>query len=229
MANSLAWISAGSGVYNPGTDTSVVEWLNGDAITGAVDGGHFGTWQHSTGQDATQANVAFWPIYRASINPNGIPGGEFITSATVNTLATASFGTLTQPYAVWVRFLLTSQANTVFIFDSSDGANRAAFYYGVGAASYHGFAGNDVDLGLGGDITTWHSMYLLFNGASSKWAIDGGSQSTYDAGSNSLNGLTLANKFDQSFVNSACKISEIFVQNAIPSNVAAIFAYLAAR
>lgn len=206
--------------YNPATDSSVVEWLKADGITGLTDGQLVTTWQHTTGQDATGA-VGFKPTYHTNIK-NGLPA---VLWNNAQFLTTASFGTLTQPYAVWVVFKCSDNAATYFLTDGTT-ANRAATFLDQANSAFAAYAGSTADVTA--QDANWHILYVLFNGASSKWAIDGGAQQTINTGTNTFDGITLGGNQAQTLSLNGY-IGEVIVQNATPANVPSIFTYLDAR
>lgn len=215
----------GGGSYDPATDSSVVEWLKADAITGASDGAQFGTWQHSKGQDATQATTALKPVYLAAFQ-NGLPVVAFTNRVTGSAMATATFGTLTQPY--WVMYSFQHYAlGPSFAFDGISTPERAAEYFSSGDGTDHGYAGNDVSL-FTPDLNK-HILYVLYNGASSKWAIDGGALNTWSCGTDTLTGITLGNKYDQTYTYSDLFLGEKVVGTGTPSDVPAKFTYFNGR
>ena len=210
---------ASSGAYNPGTDASVVEWLKADAISGATDGSKFGTWQHSAGNDALMTLSLLQPVYHINFK-NGLPVVAF-TNSTSAVFMTNTLSSLTQPFAVWLVFKFTSMTPQP-VLDGVGSSSRAVILYDTGPV-FSAYSTQFAD--MSSLDNNWHQLYVLFNGSSSKWAMDGGSQTTFNPGAGAFIGFTLGN--NNNSVNAATSIvGELIIQNVAPANVPAIFTYL---
>lgn len=209
--------------YNPASDASVVEWLKADAITGLSDGATIATWQHSTGNDATSA-AGSRPVYHTAVK-NGLPAAQF---SGTEFFTVQTFGTIAQPDAVWIVYRFTALTSTKVLYDGTNSAGRQSAFWSGSSGFIAGFAGSTVATSNAGDTTTWHVLYIKFNGASSQWSIDNSAPATFNPGANSLIGLILgANQPGTPTM--VGYIGEVLVQNSAPANVSAVFAYFKGR
>jgi len=206
------------GVYNPAADSTIVEWLKADAITGYSDGQNVTTWTHSAGQDGTALSSG--PVYHTN-QENGLPTLTFNTTA--HTLRTAAFGVLSQPSTIWVVYKLNAVANNnyQFVFDGIDNVNRSVLYCNT-SANFNAYAAND--LMCGGADANWRIAEIQFNGSSSLVKFNGSVSASGPAGGNNLTGLTIGSSWENSYSGN-CQIGEIIVQNSLPPNDSYIFTY----
>lgn len=220
-----------SASYNPATDGTVVEWLKADApvyttgTTQATNGQNAATWVASTGTNLLQATAINQPLFNTAVQ-NGLPAIVDDGSGAAKWMASSAtaFGTLGQPYTVWIVMkTITTSGNPVF-FDGISSSNRAVFYGNGG--NWDMFAGTDTNGGA--QDTSWHIFCLIYNGASSSITIDGGAPTTVNPGANSFVGLTINTLFDNSLRGSG-QYGEIIIQNTTPGNKAGTLAYLRAR
>lgn len=226
LTNATQFAGGGGGSYNPATDASVVEWLKADSLSQS-DGSSVFDWTASTGLDATNVSVAFAPLFHTNFK-NGLPVIAFTnTSSQVYLTTTADMATLSQPYAIWVVFKYQSlPAFPAYLYDGMDSTHRAANGFDSGTTQLFAYSGTVADYQAAD--TKWHTAYILYNGASSKAAIDGGAQSTISIGANQLIGLCVGS--DEALAHGGiCYIGELIVQNATPANVPSIFTYFTGR
>jgi hypothetical protein len=225
-------IAGSSSPYNPATDSSVVEWLKADAITGVSNGTSFSIWPHSIGNDAIKPSAASQPTYSTG-QQNKLPAVQFAAGSPNQAMTISGFGVLSQPYSVWVvyKFYTLNAGGNQLIFDGLVSNNRTILENLKNDNRIGAFAGGTaLDTSQVFDSTSYHTAYLTFNGASSTYAFDGASSTTFtgNIGTLSMSGLTLGDKFDFSLPGD-CYIGELLVQNAIPSNPASIFTYFRNR
>ena len=210
--------------YLPSGDSSVVEWLKADALS-LNNGDAVTTWTASTGNNATQGTTANKPVYRTA-QQNSLPAVDFTQSSTDRWLTTTTFGTLTQPYEIWVVGKLVAINAYAAFYDGLTINNRAAFM-GDSFPHWNVYAGTEATTGT--PNTNWHIFRIVYNGSSSILTIDNGTPITSMApGSNSFVGMTLGELYNQSLVSNVI-IGEMFVLNAVYGTPASIWTYLNGR
>lgn len=220
-----------SAAYNPATDPIVVQWVKADGAvyvsgtTQAVNGEDATTWVANTGQNLIQNTGANKLVFVSpSSAPSGLPAIVDDGSGSAKWMTSSSFGTLTQPYTVWIVMKTITTSGFPIFFDGISASDRAVFNGASG--QYNMYAGTDGTTGT--QDTNWHIFCLKYNGASSSITIDGGAPTTLSVGTNSFVGMTLNTLFDNSLRGSG-QYGEIIVQNALPGNQAGTLAYLRAR
>lgn len=198
---------------------TLVEWL--DATTQAfADGDPVGTWVARAGQNATSTSTAR-PLFKTNIK-NGNPIVRF--DGVNDNLITAVFSVeQVQPFTTAVVFKFAA-TGVQFVFDGI--AKRAAFFNNV--IVWDAFAGSTVAIGGTAD-TNWHILFIEWNGASSKYRFDGGSETAFSGtpGANNMDGLTLgASNTLTSFA--SVDIGEIVIYSSTlgSSDKTSLFTYL---
>jgi hypothetical protein len=174
--------------YDPSIDPSVTEWLKADAIP-LLDGVNVATWPASAGLDAKQGNALFQPIFKQSIK-NGLPVVR--TTSRLQFLKTDSF--------------FVDQPDQMFIVFQTSSTISSGLGYGIVA----GDTGYDqlfalvptntwdieapFDQNLGSSNLNWNIVYVQFNGANSRYRLNGGPFTTvsHNPGGGGLNALTVA-------------------------------------
>lgn len=217
--------------YDPSTDAKVVQWLKADAITPQSDNTALATWTASTGNNATQGTGINQPAYRTAggaANKNGKAVVEFFSTANPIFMTTTTFGTLSQPFTVFIVYKYSSNASYYFAFDGRTGStNRAYFYSDPAPAWTMGTDGSGDSFGT--PDTNWHVAECFYNTSSSSLTLDGGSPHTLaGVGAGTFIGITLASD-DGATTEGHITIAEVIVLNAAPTSASAIFAYLNAR
>lgn len=178
-------IGAGS-TWDPSTPiagATLIEWLKGDALTGA-SGSSISDWPASTGVDAVQGGSAaqptvltgtyFHPVARFNGTSDILDGNGFTGSALPVTLAIffAYQGSL-------------SAASTIIDFGTAAGPPNT----GTSGSQFVASAGSSVNLQASDNAP--HILFITFNGATSKYAFDGGPLITISLGTNAVSNLIL--------------------------------------
>lgn len=123
---------------------------------------------------------------------NGRSGMRF--DGTADYLFVDSLGAiLAQPMTFICLALRSNLSNGRYMWDSRDGANRMANLIDAGNADL--FSGVEFKP-FASSLNAYEIRYCVYNGVSSKYSINAGAESTGNAGSGSLNGFTLGNRFD---------------------------------
>lgn len=145
-------------------------------------------------------------------------------------MTTASFGTLTQPYRVWIVFKLSDNTSLRAIFDGLTASDRALFGYDNGNDKL--FLFSQAAFGYDANVTdtNWHIAQLVFSGATSTIALDNGAVNTTSAspGTGNFVGMTIGQAYDNTLP-AKCKIGEIIVQNSTATSASGIWTYLNSR
>lgn len=170
----------------------------------ATDGDTVSTWTDQTGNgfDLTAGSA---PVYRDSVI-NGNPSLEFDFADYLD----VQFSALSQPNTIFAVVQIRGgigDNNTHFIFDG-EGTGRNALNYNPNN-NFTIFAGN-AEIEDGSADTNPHIISTLFDGSNSSVSKDGGTSSTGNAGSNSLDGFTVGSDNDQSS-DSSVFVSEILI------------------
>ena len=226
MRNNSIGIGGAGGSYNPATDSTVVEWLKADVLSQG-NGSSVLDWTASKGLDATNVAPAFAPLFLTPFK-NGLPVIAFTNlSSQVYLTTTADMATLSQPYAVGIVFKLQSTpAYSTAFYDGMDSTHRALNGYDTATSQFFGYSGLVADYKAAD--TLWHTAIIIYNGASSQVAIDGGAPSTINPGSNQLIGLCVGS--DQTLGHGGiCYLGELIVWNASPANLSSVYSYFTGR
>lgn len=205
--------------YNIATDTSIVQMLDVTAIT-ATNNDYISTWAATVGNNAVQATGDNQFQYKTG-QQNGLPALVDDGSGSAKYMATASFGTLAQPYTIWIVMKAGSTASYPAFIDGLSTSNRAIFYGNAGVWDMAAMT----DTNGGTMDTNWHIFCLKFNGASSSITIDGDAPTTVNPGTNSFVGMTIGAAYDGS-LRGQMSVGQIIVQNALPPNEAGLLAHL---
>lgn len=193
-------------------DETCEVWLDGkDDGTFTLDGTSVNQWNDKSGNARHVLNGnadATRPTY--DINT----GRVTFTSANSTFLQSAAFASaLTQPNTVFVVYKITGALN-LFAY-ITDGVNVFCSYI----MSMSTFRINSASYVIDGATNANDNIHVgLFNGASSEYWINGISKVSGDAGTNTLDGLTLgaARVFTS---NADCEICEVIIYNADISDV----------
>lgn len=187
---------AASGDFNPQNDITwhSLFWAEGTDFVarGYSDTDSVGTWDNETGEsDATEATNK--PTYDAVNSAyNDQPVVNFGTSTTI--LKTANFSSApSAPNSVVVIGNWGLLVSYLTIFDGNDSTKRQALLLKAGAAQYDLYAGTEV---FGGTPNTNpHLFVTYFDGSTGNdtLEIDGVGTIDTNAGSGTIDGLTIGN------------------------------------
>lgn len=190
----------------PVTD-SLILWLDAtDASTITKDvSERVSQWddKSSEGNDVTQGTTIEQPAFTASAI-GGKPalrfaGNDFLVSAAYNS------GTISQPNTAFVVINTVSASSNDKLFDGIDGSNRHVIQV-IGSGDpddMHLFAG--IVISTGGGATPLDTDLVIsgiFNGASSELFVNGTSEASGNAGSQSMAGIVVGSAFSQTGVDS---------------------------
>lgn len=219
----LAKPVAGSS-FNPATATEVIQWLDATTIS-ASNNADISTWTASKGNDATQANVLYYPRYLTA-QQNGNAVVYFHSETNSRFMIMTPVSTVAQTYEIWAVVKFGDNTGYRFAFDGLDASNRSAFFINGSAGPFAMYAGTDL-AGASSD-TNYHIIRCVFKGASSSITMDNGTPTTGSAGTLPYIGLTLGSSYDQG-LGGHCYIGEIFVIAGDAVDASAIWSYLNGR
>ena len=213
---------ASGGSYNPASDPSVVEWLRASVST-AANNTTTNHWPALIGTDMYSSSQG--PVYVANAGSSR-PAFKFnaLGAATTN----ATFGTIAQPFTIWINCQFVNASNFNFAFDGITSTNRAVLLLDFSLPYYYPyyqlFSTSSIDSASVCDYG-WHVIECVFNGASTYCKLDNTTIISGNLGSSAITGLTLASQY--TFLHPAdVLISDIIVQNTTPSNEAGTYTYL---
>lgn len=230
--------------YTPEFDTQVVEWLKADVAGITFFGaGRIDTWPASIGTNAVhgRSEAGDTKCFLDTNAQNGLPVIRMeAANASGGFMKCLTFGTISQPFEVWVMFKWQNRSNYRYCFDRVGDGFTTLGYSITGDGAFTPPLSNKSYLnaasglsGTGPNVTAddnYHIMRCVFNGASSSITVDGGAPVTGDvAGSRAMVGLMLGDRYDNISTNGGVLIGEIFVANAIGSNTVDRLAYLNSR
>lgn len=214
--------AGGIRAFSPEQISGLTLWLKADAITGLADGAALTTWEDSSGEDndAAQATADNKPTYKTNIL-NGLPVVRF--DGTADFLQTPDLG-LSQPGTVLIVASRTAAAERHML----DGTSTRWLMGGT-ATNWIMFAGSVLDTGDAQD-TDAHVHTCIFNGASSKYRLDGTEIGSGDAGAQGL-AMTLIGCGNSQTAFHPGDIAEVLIYDSALSagNLALVEAYLSAK
>lgn len=160
------------------------------------------------GYHATNAAPATQPTYVSS-GIGSIPAVEFLGA---QFLVNAAFSSA-QPNEIYIVLKLNlNTAGVSFIaVDSNNAANRHILFKTSVTDSYSIQAGTRLD--DGSSNLNAHVIYGVYNGVSSIISVDG-TDTSGDAGAQSMNGITLGARYDQALLFLVGQISEVVIFNS---------------
>lgn len=187
------------------TDGSLATWV------GVGNDGFIRTWYDQTGaNDATQTTSSRQPLIVNAglvILENGLPAIDF--DGVDDRLVTNAFSTsLVQPNTTFVVNSAPNNTNDNTLIDGLSGGKRHLLI--ADANRYTLNAGIFASSGINSDAQSL--IYTLWNGALTKFATNGGSESLINVGVESLGGLTIGTNFGSSNANDGT-IQEIVLYN----------------
>jgi hypothetical protein len=151
--------------WTPQTPGTLVEWLKADALS-LSDGTSVSDWTASVGNDATAGGVA-QPTFKLNIQ-NGKPVVRF--NGTTNNMQIGLFSSaVNQPFTLAIAYAyrgITSSTTTIL------GGTSTITNFGTQSADFVFSAGGSI-LSAGPCDNNFHIAFLVFNGASSMFALDG--------------------------------------------------------
>jgi len=181
--------------FDPLSISNIIGWWdagqNVSTVSGDVD-----QWndQSVNANHVTQTNAADRPLYDTTTDPT-----PFINFDGVDhflDVATYAGGAKSQPLTyAFAAQAVTNQA-IVWVFDTGTGQDDNAFL-AMGTNNWQLFGNTGFDVGTP-DLNK-HIFILTYDGAASKFVLDGGSTITGNAGVNTQNGLTMCGRTGGSF------------------------------
>ena len=178
-------------VFDPATvlDVPTVEAWHDPAQGVTLNGSDMSGWYDMTGNgynfsQATAANQ-YTPV-DSNVNLNSKP--SINCPGVTEYMTTATFTAISQPVLYIQAIDLNAAGNNTYIQDGIASGNRhAIFFNGTGLSFYAGTVMN-TSTALTTDKVI---LSVLFNGASTEWWLNGVSQGTGNAGTNTITGWTL--------------------------------------
>lgn len=192
---------AAGGAFDPSTITGLKGWFKADAgaykdagVTLAADTETLQRWADQSGNanHVNQATAGLRPTYRTGIL-NGLPVVRFSNASDTRLLSSNLASLMSQPntlYAVAVPTTTSLSGLRIFV-DGNDASNRNVLYLNSG--TYGWYAGSLVASSTAGSNGVGVVASAVFNGASSTFRINAGSDDTGSPGAAGLNGFCLGN------------------------------------
>jgi len=191
-AQSLVIASAGGPAQNPPVTSGLQLWYEANTES-YTEGQAVTTWtdKSGNGRNLTAFDAGSAPVYHKSV-VNGRAAIEFDGATDLMKTYNSTF-TIAQPDTFFIVYksLDANTASRAYIFDSRDSANRQIYGRG-GASDVRMYANIDlIASGLTYPFPSFQVTSGTFNGASSSISRNGTVAATGNAGSSSLNGLTV--------------------------------------
>jgi hypothetical protein len=172
----------GGGTWTPATPipgTTLIEWLKGDTLTGG-SGAQISDWPATVGKDATQTPSS-------GANPTVLIGTYFYPAARFNgtsdLLSLSGVGSQVQPVTLAMFFSYKGGAVTSTFLGMGPAGGPAT----IGTAGGQFTASAGVSANIQATDSSAHILVIVFNGASSKYAFDGGALTTVNLGTDNVN------------------------------------------
>lgn len=178
-----------------------------------VSGGVCSAWADQSGNGATLSAAG-------SARPTSNSDGSLTGNGVANQMKTAAFGAaLTEPFVITVLVRVDSLIAQEVIFDRITGPNNSALYLGAAnSPEFTMFSTADGPFTTGVTVGAYNVIQCVFNGASSTCQTNNTTARTGNAGTNTLNGLSLfATGVGTLFSN--CTIKGIQVRSASNATV----------
>ncbi len=210
VAGLQLWLSADAGTYQDAARTTPAV-ANTDPV---------GAWADQSGQGhhLSQSTAGFRPLLELT-QQNGKPS---VRTDGVDDYLRATF-TLIQP----TQMVMVVKRGTLTILDGVTINSMTVF--NSGGSNYTMYAGSNGPV-VALDNTAFHVLSFLFNGATSRAAVDNGTPATGDVGAGNGGGLTVGARGDLG-VFGVNDYAEILVYNSALSsaNLTALAQYLGAK
>lgn len=208
--------------------TNLVQWLKADALSQSDDT-EVTNWVASVGINATGSAGSTAPHFRTAVQ-NGLPVIRFDNSN--DFLQTADYSSpISQPFCYFIVYKISSAGAGHVILDTAHNDTERVFLLRTNTQVWRPFAGAlGTFNGLTESSTTWHILSVEWNGASSKFRFDGGTEATFSGtpGTQGPDSLRIGNANDGSNPSNA-DIGEILIYTGTIADKTAYFAYLNAR
>lgn len=174
---------------------TLVQWNKADALA-LSDGTAVSSWTATAGNAATQGTGGSQPLFKTAVK-NGLPAIRF--DGTDDFLATAAWGVeQTQPYTIALAYALRATTVLKNFVDGINGSKRCNISTtNSGGAAVEIYCGAN-EPHVGTLDTSWHTLLIEVNGASTLYTFDTASEATVSStpGAQNLSGLTLGCAFD---------------------------------
>lgn len=192
-------------VFTPTSIAGLQLWLDGSDITTLFtdsakttpvtsDGDVVGAWadKSGNGNDVLQTTTANKPLYKVNIKNNK----SALLFDGISDYLVNAFTQLSQPYNVIIvaqmNASIVNNGVSAYLFDGNDVTNRNLIFKDASGTPdcWSIYAGTPIQ---DGDCNSnWNVYFTLFSGVSSDLRINGTSVVSGDAGSNNLDGITIA-------------------------------------
>lgn len=189
-ANRSNLSGGGGGAFAPDDISGLVVWydsqfktLNGSNVSALLD-------QGPNSDDITQSTAADQPLWNSSDSDfNNQPSIQGDTVSEFMDISAFTGGDVAQPSTIVTVAKFISVVSFRFMYDSDNNSFRQTMFLDSGGP-WGIFAGTTLSGGTGD--TSPHIFIAIFNGASSKLYVDGGTAVlSGDAGTQAMRGLTI--------------------------------------
>jgi hypothetical protein len=184
VASTVVMVGPAMALWTPATEATLVEWLKADAIN-LTSGSSVAGWPNSAGSDAT-GQPGSQPTFLTQ-QQNGLPIVRF--NGTNQVMETGAFTSQSQPFTMAIAFRYNGPGTNDVIAGGSISSSMA---FGALSGDFFVTCGNVVDLQA--TDSSFHVLFLVFNGASTAYAFDGAAPQTVGSnpGTNGIGQLVLA-------------------------------------
>lgn len=203
---------------------NLVENLDASTLTGS-DGTDITTWVATTGKNATGTVLLTGKVFNAVKNGLNIIRFDGIAA----TMATSSFDApLTQTFCTFFVFKLSDSSNLQRMFSDivEAGGNRCIFRNNTTPA-FDIYAGSGFQP-LDDSSNSWYIISVEWNGASTKFRLNGGTEDTIGGspGTFGFTGLRISGDYDGTINPAAMDVGQILMYSGAIADKTAYFNYL---
>jgi hypothetical protein len=197
---------------------SLISWLRADLgtwqlsslITPAIaDSDPVGGWvDQQSGYNPIQATTA----YRATLKTNILNGKSVIRfNGTSSFLSSGTFSSaLTSSTVILVANIRSAPVAYGCFFDGITSSNRNAIQCNLASPNYRIYAGSTGPI-FSSAVGSWSIINAVFNGASSAVHVNGGSDITGSAGTQTLTGISLGCEYNGATYYAQVDFAEVIV------------------
>lgn len=203
--------------------TNLVEQLDAATLTGS-DASDISTLTATVGTNATSVAAHRPKLYNAVKNGKNIARFD----GTAAYLITANFGSaIAQPYTMFVVFKSAEDTGSYWIVDGNSDANRGTIATNGSMIRFYAGGADWIFGPYFGDLN-WHILSVEFNGASSKYRLDGGTETTFSAtpGAGGIQGICIGIDSSLDAVFTPMDFGEILIYTGSIADKTTHFSYL---
>lgn len=235
-ADLLAYELSNLAIMPPGTPSLWFDAGNIDGLnnTSLVDGQGVGTWTNlgsvGAGGNLVQASAPLRPLYRAIATAGKINNRSGVENTGTMQMSTAALTVIPQPNITATVYRQASGAAAMSLNDNTVGGptDRQLIQTNTGIVVNIYAGGGVVATGNVPALTTWETLLISWNGASTFGRLNGSQAANVNPGANGIGGWKIFNQSSNGEPWLGIVAEQLIWTGSLPS-VAAIEAYFAAK